>query len=176
MTQIENIVMTCPVTGFQLEQIAKDVQVLTTRMAFCNKPVILNIHIGKKDVKDNLLVMLVNKEGNYGWEKTYPQKLNYVAVDGCGFVNLGLTDEIANACYHSGSCDYDTEVYLDAPIIREQLDKITDEQIIKSLNECGIDEYNPSEHTRRENEAWALFLAAANYKEDKAAGYFDNED
>lgn len=175
MVQINNIEVRCQVTDYQIECIKKDVNNLS--FPFCTEPV--NVIVSETDIqfKNGLSVYVYNDEGYFGWDDSYePVKLNYVAVDGCGFVNLGLTDEIANACYHSGSCDYDTEVYLDAPIIREQLDNITDEQIIKSLNECGIDEYNPSEHTRRDNESWLLFLAAANYKEEKAMGYFDNED
>lgn len=175
MVQINNIEVRCQVTDYQIECIKKDVNNLS--FDFCSEPVNVIVCETNIQFKNGLSVYVYNDEGYFGWDDSYESvKLNYVAVDGCGFVSLGLTDEIANACYHSGSCDYDTEVYLDAPIIREQLDKITDEQIIKSLNECGIDEYNPSEHTRRDNESWLLFLAAANYKEEKAMGYFDNED
>jgi len=175
MVQINNIEVRCQVTDYQIECIKKDVNNLS--FPFCSEPV--NVIVSDIDIpfKNGLSVYVYNDEGYFGWDDLYePVKLNYVAVDGCGFVNLGLTDEIADDCYHPGSCDDDIEVYLDAPIIREQLDNISDEQIIKSLNECGIDEYNPSENTRRDNESWLLFLAAANYKEEKAMGYFDNED
>lgn len=175
MIKINKIETKCQVTDYQIECIKEDVQNLT--FPFCEYPV--DVIIGESDLpfKNGLMVLVKNDEGYFGWQDSYqPVKLNYACVDGCGGIELGMTDEIANACYHSGSCDPNVEYYLDDHIIREQLDKITDERLIKSLNECGIDEYNPSEHTRRENEAWALFLAAANYKEDKAAGYFDNED
>lgn len=116
---------------------------------------------------DELKSQLFTRPGytNFDGEKT-----EWIYVDGCGGIELELTKDIMEYCYHSGSCDTDVATMLDIPGIRKQFDKIRDEVLIASLRECGIDEYDPTTATRRENEQWALWMACGNAADE---GIFD---
>lgn len=90
----------------------------------------------------------------------------WVCVDGCGGIELELTDDIVYGCYHQGECDGDVEDAITIPEIRAQFDRISDEQLIRSLKECGIDGYDPETATRAQNERWALWMACGNADDD----------
>ena len=97
----------------------------------------------------------------------------WVCVDGCGFITLELTEDIVNGCYHQGECDGDVNDAITLPGIRAQFDLISDEQLIRSLKECGIDEYNPETATREQNERWALWMACGNAADDDVFNRLD---
>lgn len=62
--------------------------------------------------------------------KTEIAYFNYIDV-------IELPTDVVNACSHSGSCDEDIERCLQLPEVREELNKIDKEKLIKELTEYG---------------------------------------
>lgn len=91
----------------------------------------------------------------------------YVAVDGCGFVEIALTEELAYKGYHSGDCDADVDEVMKNEGVRKQLDKITNEQIDKCLGECLSDD-NWKYYNRRRKESLLVWLACAEWQEERS--------
>lgn len=96
----------------------------------------------------------------------------FIYVDGCGYVGIFLTREIAEQCYHSGSCDDDCNYWVKQPFIKDQLDQIPYEDIINCLHEIwtdwDMDNDEITNATKEENYARILFEASAQFIEYSA--------
>lgn len=99
----------------------------------------------------------------------YPKDIEtkLIQVDGNGYVELELSQEIADLCHHPGPCDADVENCLLLPEIRQQFDNISDEQLINCINEIYIDGYDPETASRHSNESYALWIACGNYYDEQ---------
>lgn len=95
-----------------------------------------------------------------------------VYVDGCGYVTLFLTREIAEQCYHSGKCDDYCNYWVKQPFIKEQLEQIPYGDILKCLHEiwASWDMVNDeiTNATKEENYARILWEASAQFIEFSA--------
>ena len=83
-------------------------------------------------------------------------------VDGCGFMELEIPSELVTKGFHSGKCDKDIEELTEHPIVREQLDRYTDEDIVKSLCEVWDDSSEIMNADRATNEKRAVWIACGN--------------
>lgn len=92
----------------------------------------------------------------------------FIDIDGCGYAGLFLTKEIAQMCYHSGSCDEDIDNCMELPYFKEQFATISDERLIKSLCEVYDDPDVIRNSTRLDNEKRALWIAAGNFLDEVA--------
>ena len=113
---------------------------------------------------DNIAAMLDEfKDELERWRKYHERK--YVSVDGCGFVEIALTEELARKGYHSGECEQDVYEVMEDDTVRGQLDKLTDEQIDKCLGECLSDD-DYLHYTRKRKENLLVWLACAEWIEN----------
>lgn len=90
------------------------------------------------------------------------------SVDPCGYVELDIPLDVIETCWHSGECDDDIAIAMLIPIIKEQLSKIDNDTLIKSLCEVYDDEDYIVNATREQNEQRALWIACGNAQEDIA--------
>jgi len=91
------------------------------------------------------------------------QTLIYSSFD---YFDIGLTREQVTACSHSGSCDDDVETVLQTEEMKNQLSKISDENLIKVLRDLGAwdqDEFQD----RKANEMRIVWIAAGDIAEGK---------
>ena len=83
----------------------------------------------------------------------------WTTVDGCGYVELELPMDVVRQCAHSGECLYDVEACLLLPEIRKQMDSLSDETMVKSLNEVME---GANEMSRHDLECYILWVACFN--------------
>jgi hypothetical protein len=85
----------------------------------------------------------------------------YIVTIGSSFViDLELTSEIANTCYHSGICDDDVLFARNLPEIQEQFCQINEDTLRKVVNEIW-GENIANEMDREWLECYVLFEASA---------------
>ena len=74
-------------------------------------------------------------------------------------LELIITEEIARMCYHCGICDNDVANGIEIPFIKEQLDNIETDLMIKVVREIIGEEVDYM--SRKDLECWILFEASA---------------
>ena len=90
------------------------------------------------------------------------RETTFAYVDGNGYVELEIPNDMVNTCYHGGECAYDVENALTDDFIREQFDNISDEQLIRSLSEVWDNTEDIVNADRHVNEMRALWIACGN--------------
>ena len=73
-------------------------------------------------------------------------------------IEFEMTFEDARLGYHQGDCQADCEQLIQVPYIKEQLSKLTDEQMRSICREYGVD--GVDKRTRTELEVLVVWLAA----------------
>lgn len=102
--------------------------------------------------------------------KNYPNNITttYEYVDGNGYIELELSEEIIRLCSHNGDCDEDTKRCIQLPEIKNQFKNISDDTLFKSLREVLSDETDDEirNMTRETKEQYALWIACCNAMEE----------
>ena len=98
----------------------------------------------------------------------------------CSFYNhaqcfeLGMKYEDVKACSHQGECDYDVEATRQLDYMREQLDKITCEQMFGYVMEYMPDnDIKGHENDREWLETYTVWLSAGDLLDEIYAGYLE---
>lgn len=75
---------------------------------------------------------------------------------------FGMYYEDAKMCCHLGDCEDDCEIVRNIPYVREQLDKLTNEQMETAVRECGIgfEEYDGRDVPRDVLELYLVWVSA----------------
>lgn len=94
------------------------------------------------------------------------RETTFTYVDGNGYIELEIPNDIVNTCYHGGECVCDIENALKDDFIRAQMDDISDERLIASLSEVWHDTEDITNADRHTNEMRALWIACGNIIED----------
>lgn len=77
-----------------------------------------------------------------------------------GTFEIKMKEEDAQRGCHMGSCDADVEELIEEDYIKEQLDKISSEQIKKVLKDYGIE--NVKSFDRKKLNMYIVWIAAGN--------------
>lgn len=86
---------------------------------------------------------------------------------------LKMRYEDCKNCTHSGSCDYDVECTRNLDYIREQLDKLSNDQLFGYVSEYIYDDIEDKENNREWLEQYTIWLAAGDLIDDIAMGYLE---
>lgn len=68
----------------------------------------------------------------------------YKWYSGCGRLTLSLPKDVVELCYHSGDCTEDLERCMELPEVREELNKLGKEDVVKALEEYS--DWNLNSH------------------------------
>lgn len=94
-----------------------------------------------------------------------------VMVDSNGFVELDLTEEIVNLCYHTGDCEEEIKRCLELDEIKSQFQRIDDDTLNKSLYECTDNTKEEiNQLSRNHKEELALWIACGNAVDENIFG------
>ena len=83
-----------------------------------------------------------------------------VTIGSSFIIDLILTEEQANLCYHSGDCEESIKIVREMPEIQAQFAKISEDTLRKVIGEIYYEEM-PNEMDREWLEYYALFEAGA---------------
>lgn len=89
--------------------------------------------------------------------------MKHTITSGSSFpITLELTDEHISMGYHSGDCEDDILRLMELPEIKEQLEKISDDELNKWWSEVFIDNYFGDENATKETKLeWLIFECCA---------------
>lgn len=90
-------------------------------------------------------------------------------VDGNGYIEMELSQEVINICSNSGDCEEDVIRCLELPEIKKQFKSITDNILNQSLYEvlCDYTKEEIKNMERKKKEMYALWIACCNAREEQ---------
>jgi hypothetical protein len=92
------------------------------------------------------------------------EKKYLVSVGSSYIVDIELTEDIAQQCYHSGACDDSVEMVRLMPEIRAQFANISTNTMRRAIGDV-LGEKEAKTMNRQQLESWVLFEAGANFIE-----------